>query len=240
MAFKTFNLDSETPITIYKRRGARYLRLSVTSAGQTKVTIPTWAPYKAGIEFAKSRYDWIKAQSSPKALLNPGQAIGKAHHLSFVPSASATSPSTRVNSTAITVTYPSYLNYSDDSVQQAAQSASIRALRLQAESLLPQRLEVLARKHDFSYQSVKIRQLKGRWGSCDHKKNIVLNLYLMQMPWNLIDYVLLHELTHTKILKHGPEFWASMETILPGVKDVKKQLRAYQPVVNGSPAMAMA
>ncbi len=104
-------------------------------------------------------------------------------------------------------------------------------MRLQAEQLLPNRLASLAGTHGFEYGSISVKQLKGRWGSCDHQKNITLNLFLMQLPWELIDYVLLHELTHTNILRHGPDFWRAMEAVLPAVKNARKTLRAYQPVL---------
>jgi predicted metal-dependent hydrolase len=119
----------------------------------------------------------------------------------------------------------------DEVVQKAASTAGVRALRVQAEQLLPQRLAELARQHDFTYQSVSVRSLKSRWGSCDQKKRIVLNLYLMQLPWQLIDYVLLHELTHTVVLQHGPNFWAAMERIEPRARQLRKMMHTYHPVL---------
>jgi hypothetical protein len=89
----------------------------------------------------------------------------------------------------------------------------------------------LAQKHGFEYSSVSVKRLKGRWGSCDQHQNIVLNLYLMQLPWELIDYVLLHELTHTRILRHGPDFWAAMQRVLPNVKAIRKEMKQHQPVL---------
>jgi predicted metal-dependent hydrolase len=123
---------------------------------------------------------------------------------------------------------------SEPEIQSAARKTGIRALRRQAETLLPQRLDQLARQHEFSYRSVAIKQLKGRWGSCDQHANIVLNLFLMQLPWEHIDYVILHELTHTNVLRHGPDFWQAMEKVLPEVKQLRKQLRLHQPVLVGS------
>ena len=71
----------------------------------------------------------------------------------------------------------------------------------------------------------------GRWGSCDSKRNIVLNLYLMELPWELIDYVLFHELTHTEVLRHGPDFWSAMKRVLPDVQRRRKAIKSYRPVV---------
>ncbi len=231
MAHKQFILDANLPVTIYKRKSNRNLRLSLTPTGQVRVTIPTWAPYSAGLQFAKSRYDWIIAQRQEPGLLLDGQAIGKAHRLRLQAAPHAPKPSSRLAPGEVIVRYPVSMTVVSPEVQQVARTASIRALRAQAERLLPQRLASLAAIHGFTYRSVTIKQLKSRWGSCDQQQNIVLNLYLMQLSWEHIDYVLLHELTHTKILRHGPAFWAAMESVLPHSKSLRKALHQHQPIL---------
>lgn len=240
MAFKQFALDEQTSVTIYKRRANRSLRLSIASDGAVRVSIPTWAPYRAGLEFARSRHEWIRSQQQPTIVLTDGQAVGKAHRLRFAPDAAAKKISSRVKPGEVVVTHPLTLASTSAEVQAVATTAAIRALRGQAEQLLPQRLAKLAELHDFSYESVAIKQLRGRWGSCDQHTHIVLNLFLMQLPWDLIDYVLLHELTHTKALKHGPSFWQAMAEVLPDVNARKKAMRDYKPVLVSPPAELMA
>lgn len=232
MPSKEFMLD-DIVVTIYKRKTSRNLRLSITPTGKVRVSIPVWAPYSAGFRFAKSRQAWILEQHSPLVKLIDGQAIGKAHHLKFVPKEGVTKVSSRVSENSITVTHPEQLRPSDDDVQKVARKACFRALRTQAEQLLPQRLSTLAMAHGFEYKSVSIKRLKSRWGSCDHQQNIVLNLFLMQLPWDLIDYVLLHELTHTNILRHGKDFWNAMDKVLPSTPQLKKRLRDQQPILSG-------
>jgi predicted metal-dependent hydrolase len=119
----------------------------------------------------------------------------------------------------------------DQAVQNAARKASIRALRKEAEVLLPQRLQTLAQQTGLGYASVTVKQLKSRWGSCSADKDITLNLFLMQLPWHLIDYVLIHELTHTKVMRHGPPFWAEMESHLAGAKALRKEISKQQPIL---------
>jgi len=231
MPQKQFMLDEQTPITIYKRRASRSLRLSIAADGQVRVSIPAWAPYKSGLDFALSRRPWIDANQRQALVLTHGQAIGKAHHLNFVVEP-INAPQSRVLANEIIVKHPADLSTGDPAVQAKARDAGVRALRSQAQGLLPQRLAMLAERDGFEYTSVRIKQLKSRWGSCDQQANITLNLFLMQLPWDCIDYVLLHELTHTKILRHGPDFWREMEAVLPNVKQVRKQLRNHQPVLS--------
>ncbi len=86
----------------------------------------------------------------------------------------------------------------------------------------------MAKTYSFTYENVRVRAMHTRWGSCTSKGAISLNIYLMMLPWDLIDYVLLHELTHTKHLHHGENFWNALEVIMPDMKKRKKELKKAQ------------
>lgn len=223
------NLPDIGEVQISKRANAQNIRITLSSNGKIKVTIPKWMPYKAGVAFAKSKQHWIAEHHKPANKLTNGMAIGKFHHLYFNPCPKVTTVSTRTKGSEIWVSFPEEFNINDEIVQNAAVKIAMKALRNQAEGLLPNRLRDLASKHGFEFNSVNVRHLKARWGSCDHKQNITLNLFLMMLPWDLIDYVLLHELAHTKALHHGPEFWQIFDTALPGAKQKKHKLKNYQP-----------
>lgn len=235
MASKQVELPEIGTITLYKRKGVQTIRLSVTSTGQVRVTMPHWVPYEAGLTFARTRQAWILENIEQREqLLIHGQTIGKQHRLVFEKTPTAAKVATRVTPAAIYVTYPSAQSSTDAAVQLSAERASIRALRNQAEASLPGRLAELAQLHGFTYRSVQIKRLTGRWGSCDGNKNIVLNLFLMQLPWELIDYVLFHELTHTEVMRHGPSFWEAMQRVLPDAQQRRKAMKAYRPAVGAS------
>ncbi|HET8709503.1 MAG TPA: SprT family zinc-dependent metalloprotease [Candidatus Saccharimonadales bacterium] len=232
MAFKEFQLDEVGPVTVYKRRGSRSIRLTLASDGKVKVTIPAWSSFSAGFSFAKSRQSWI-IQNRPvtERPLAEGQAIGKAHRLHFLPDATVSGVSTRTRGSQIIVTFPAYMATHDDAVQIAVQNASHRALKQEATKLLKIRLDELADKYDYNYRSLSVKRLKGRWGSCDQDKNLIFNVYLMQVPWELIDYVIMHELAHTRVMQHGTPFWEEMERHLPDAKHLRKRLGNYRPVL---------
>ena len=97
-----------------------------------------------------------------------------------------------------------------------------------ASNYLLNRLDVLAQLHGFRYNRVSIRNQKTRWGSCSSKNNISLNKKILYLPPELIDYVLLHELVHTKIKNHGKEFWRELDKMVPKSKKVDKRLQNYQ------------
>lgn len=228
MATKEVEIDGIGRVSLYKRRGARHVRLSLTSVGQIRVTLPSWAPYQVGIEFAKAKADWINSQRQPKRLLEHGQPIGKAHHIRFV-TVNGPKVTTRVMDNLITVSVPGGVDAEDEESQAIIRRGCVRALRLEAEKLLPQRLASLAQQHGFEYRSVNVKQMKGRWGSCSHRQDIILNCFLMQLPWDLIDYVLLHELTHTRVMAHGRPFWDELGKYIHDLTDIRRRMRSHQP-----------
>lgn len=90
---------------------------------------------------------------------------------------------------------------------------------------LIERLNYLAVKHGFSFNKVTIRDQKTRWGSCSSKNNISLNMKLVQLSEELMDYVILHELVHTRVHSHSNKFWAELDKYVENSKAVAKRLR---------------
>ena len=127
---------------------------------------------------------------------------------------------------------PQQLRLEDELIQQKLRQILEKALRHEARRCLPARLTQLAAQHGFSYQSVKINNSRGRWGSCSSKKNINLSLSLMLLPWHLIDYVLLHELCHTLEMNHGDRFWQQMNRVTDGkALKLRAELRKYTTLI---------
>ena len=97
-----------------------------------------------------------------------------------------------------------------------------------ARKILCRRIGELAQLHNFVYNRVSIRKQKTRWGSCSTKNNINLNANLLHLPSELIDYVLLHELVHTRVKNHSKDFWDELETVVPNARQVDRKLKDYQ------------
>lgn len=226
MAHKVFELDNIGTVYVYKRRGAKNMRLSVNSDGKIRVSMPTWLPYQAGLTFAQQKQDWLQGQAK-REFFKDGQRIGKYHTLELISKQEILNTKTRLLDTEAVVYYGA--GATEDMIQAAAHDVAKRAARAEAEQLLPQRLKTLADKYGFAYNGLSVRHLKSRWGSCSSKHDITLNYYLMQLPWELIDYVLVHELAHTRHLNHSAAFWVVVEDCLPDYKSRRQQLKLFQP-----------
>lgn len=99
-------------------------------------------------------------------------------------------------------------------------------LRKKAREYLPERLREIADSCGYKYNRVSLKYMKTRWGSCSFKNNINLNICLMTLENELIDYVLLHELVHTVEKNHGEGFWARLLIHMPDARVRNKVLKS--------------
>jgi predicted metal-dependent hydrolase len=90
------------------------------------------------------------------------------------------------------------------------------------------RLNFLSQKHGFNYSRVFIKNQKTRWGSCSGKNNINLNINLIRLPDELMDYTILHELVHTRVKNHGRRFWNQMDKLVGDAKKLDSKLSEYR------------
>jgi predicted metal-dependent hydrolase len=94
------------------------------------------------------------------------------------------------------------------------------------QDVLFERLRFFASKYNFAYNRATFRCQKTKWGSCSSKNHINLNINLVFLPSHLQDYVLLHELVHTKHKNHGKHFWTELDEYTEGrTKAWRKELR---------------
>ena len=99
--------------------------------------------------------------------------------------------------------------------------------RAAARRRLTDRLRQLADRHGFAYSRVILRRQQTRWGSCSRKNVISLNLKLVVLDGDLIDYVILHELAHTRVHDHSRKFWAELDKYVGSGKAMAARLRQF-------------
>lgn len=99
--------------------------------------------------------------------------------------------------------------------------------RKEAKNYLSKRVDFLAKKHNFKINKLFVRNSYNKWGNCSKEKNISLNWRLIKAPVEVIDYVILHELCHTVILKHSQAFWLKLSTVCPSYNEKADWLKKY-------------
>jgi hypothetical protein len=210
------------PQTI-KRTNRKSLSLIISPAGDLVVRAPKKMDYGEIFEFIQKKEKWI----SEKQLQIKGQIaqntklinyevilfLGKRYQVAQVDGLNdpyLTDESLFIKSTnTISKKKRIILNWFLDNV----------------ENILVKRIIELSKKMQLSFNSVKIINSKQKWGMCDQQKNLYFNWKLLTLAPKLIDYVIIHELSHLLELNHSKDFWNIVKSILPNYETSKKLLK---------------
>jgi predicted metal-dependent hydrolase len=220
-------------ITIRRSSKATQVKIRVAPDGTLRASLPRYAPIflvKQLIKKSRSELKKIMDQSKPDYAFNPGMQIGKSHTLVVQPTTNQ-APSVTNHGQQIIVKLPEFISLNDISLARKIRDAIIKALRVEAKSYLPRRLLFLAQKYALTYTKSRFSHASGRWGSCSSNGTISLNIALMKLPFELIDYVIIHELSHTKQMNHGPLFWALVAEADPNYQQHRRALKAQNPSI---------
>lgn len=96
-----------------------------------------------------------------------------------------------------------------------------------AKQVIPEKVAYYARLMGVTYGRVSIRKQKTRWGSCSREGNLNFNCLLMMTPPEVLDYVVVHELSHRLEMNHSARFWAQVEKVIPDYRKPRKWLKEH-------------
>jgi predicted metal-dependent hydrolase len=227
MSIKHIVVPDIGEVRFQKRRGTRTIRIHIVGS-EARVTLPNWVPYKTAVAFVSSRKNWVKDHIIPKELIVEGMLVGKKHQI-LVEQTKNKTLRTAITNGAIICRMPENGSIEDPAVQAKLQMTVEKALLQESQELITPLVQDLSMTHNLPYKSLSYKKLKSRWGSCDQSNNLVLNTYLVQLSWQEIEYVIVHELAHTKQHNHSKKFWSIVAECMPNYKEIRKQMKIRQP-----------
>lgn len=105
----------------------------------------------------------------------------------------------------------------------------VERLRREARAYIPATLQRLATEHGFRYSSLRISSAHTRWGSCSGRNGISIALFVMLLPEHLREFIMLHELCHTRHHNHSAAFHTLLNSLVGGNEKVlNAELRKYR------------
>lgn len=227
MAGKVVQFKKIGIVTFSKNRRSKNIKISVKPDKSVLVSFPFYCSSKDVLTFVQNNEEWIwqqqrKMEDRRNTIDINSEIKTKLHRVIFTLS-DKYNIEIKKDVVQISVT-----DFNSDKSQDYIEDILTQIYRFEAKKILPPRLQYLAEKHSFKYQKVTIRNNKRNWGSCSSKNNISLNLQMMKLPDELIDYILLHELIHTKIKNHGAKFWEKLNSITNNrARELAKQVKQY-------------
>lgn len=220
-------------ITLARSARASYVRIRVTPDGRLRASLPLYAPtflVKRLIRSSREQLRKMLASQHSSTLFEHGMQIGKSHTL-IVRSVEHGALNVTRHKLQIIASVPASQDIDTPIVQRAIRDEVIKAIRIEAKSHLPKRLAFHAEKGGFIYSKVRFSHASGRWGSCSSNGTISLNIALMKLPFELIDYVLIHELSHTREMNHSQDFWQLVESVDPNYLQHRHNLKKETPSI---------
>lgn len=212
--------DADPDVVFVRMRRARRYVLRVRPGGVLRVTIPRGGSRREATRFVAAHAEWIRKERARLAAAAARWVPGGSVLLRGVPMPLAV------------VTGPAgpEARYGERIVRLPAGVAGLRwaiedDLRRLARRELGPRLTALAARHGLAVNGVSIRNQRSRWGSCSPDGRIALNFRLVQMPPEVCDYVLLHELMHLKEQNHSRRFWRLVADACPGFRQAERWLK---------------
>lgn len=218
-------------ITVRRSSRATQVRLRVAPDGSLRASMPMYAPIfllKRLVKSSRVQLRTMVQQAQPVIAYTNGQQIGKSHTIIV---RRGDELSVKRSKQQLIVSLPVHKSLDDPEVTRRIRDASIAALRLEAKSYLPKRLAYLADQLGFRYSKVRFSHASSRWGSCSSTGTISLNIALMKLPFELIDYVLIHELAHTVEMNHSERFWILVEQGDPQYTQHRRLLKQEVPSI---------
>tara|TARA_B110000285_G_C15129871_1_gene622837 strand:+ start:1504 stop:2220 length:717 start_codon:yes stop_codon:yes gene_type:complete len=219
-------------INFKKSLKAKNISIKIKPFEGVFVTVPRFLSFQIAEDFVVSKMKWINKnltkiqyQEKLQTNFNIGTIFRTRFHSIYINSTLLTNNSFIKENEYVEI----YIS-ENRRIQSLENQIYIRNViketwRSEAKSYLPKKVDELAIKHNFTYKKLAIKNTKTRWGSCSFSNNINLSLHLMRLSEDLIDYVILHELVHTKVKNHSKEFWTTLEKHCPNSKNLDRELK---------------
>ncbi|MDH5632124.1 MAG: M48 family metallopeptidase [Gammaproteobacteria bacterium] len=213
------------PYRIRESKRARRARIQVSPMGEVEVVVPRGFNQSLIPGFMNGHRQWLartlaRNQASRPAELDAAvpagmhlAASGQSYELSYRQGGRS---AVRVVDGGLVVTLSSRTN-----LHELLQ----RWLSGQARSWLGSKLDELAAWSGLEFGRLSIRGQRSRWGSCSSSGDISLNRALMFLPADMAEYVLIHELCHTRHMNHSRKFWALVAELQPDYRQLDRRLR---------------
>lgn len=224
---------------LYRKNGrARNIAIRISRNGEVKVTIPRFCTFQTAESFVLKKQHWIKKKiislerkNDQKRVWEDGTFLSIHKGKIFIEKGDGENIEVENIDSTYQVKLSAAFRKENEEDQLHLQKV-VGAIGLwEAKAQLPGILEAIAEKYGLIYTKVGVRRMKSRWGSCSSGNNISLNSALIFLSYELIEYVLLHELVHTIHKNHGAGFWDMLNKLIPDATERKKQLNGCDMII---------
>ena len=220
-------------IKVRRSANIKYLRIRMAPGRGMWVSVPYGVGRRQVEKFLEENREWILETRKNMEVyekdtgvgLKIGAEIKTKLHVLKIAATDQLKPFYRLEQERITLFLPENVNFSR--IEKIVQQFLVEIYTLESRQYLPARVKFYAEKFGFRYGRLSFRNNISNWGSCSFENNISLNVKLMKLPDEIIDYVILHELCHTVEKNHSAAFWKLVGKVCPDYATLRARLRKY-------------
>lgn len=114
-----------------------------------------------------------------------------------------------------------------DSTYKELEESLVQWYRKQAKAVIEAKALYYAGQLGVTFQTIRIKDQKSRWGSCSSKRNLNFNWRIVMAPEEVLTYVVVHELCHLLHMNHSKDFWNCVKVIMPEYKIYRTWLKLH-------------
>ncbi|MBF7097414.1 M48 family metallopeptidase [Alkalibacter mobilis] len=101
----------------------------------------------------------------------------------------------------------------------------VKWYKIQGREIISSRVGFYSKYFDHIPTEIKVKEQKKRWGSCTYDNKLLFNWRIIMAPMEIIDYIVVHEMSHMKHKNHSRDFWCEVNRVYPEYKNCKDWLK---------------
>lgn len=210
------------------RKSVKNMNLRVKKDGCVYISIPYFVSYEQADHFVQKNADFIFSaleQLEKAEIKDPYTTYFLGERLKIAAIPSRSKKGGEILGSSLLLYLPN--NFTEENIEAALRLwQNKQAERVFKDALDKAYSRFVAAGLKVPYPSLTVRSMTTRWGSCTMlKRKITLNLSLIEKPFDCIEYVACHELTHFLVQNHSSDFYKVMDKVMPNHKEIKKLLK---------------
>jgi predicted metal-dependent hydrolase len=213
---------------------ARRLSIRVHAGGRVEIVVPRWARASAVERFVRQHRGWVERKITELSARSPALRDPLPQSVEFAATGDSVSVATRFSTGQVQLheLNTGQIDISGDlSRTKDAQRLLQGWLIERSRAVLVPWLQELAGTTGLQFNRAQIRRQRSRWGSCSVRGTVSLNCCLIFQRREVVRYLLLHELCHTRHMNHSRRFWQLVERFEPAHRALDRELlRGWQNV----------
>jgi predicted metal-dependent hydrolase len=222
-----FSMDIKYQIAKSRKR-KKTISLRIINESEILVSAPYFTPTNEVNRFIKEKQNWINKtiqKYKKDSFKNKAKEYNTGEHFFYLGQSYPLEVFFEPFENEGVVFWNNIFHLNTRGNRDLRKSCFVSWYKKKAHDFIRQRVDFFSRMLNLRYGNFKITSAQSRWGACSEDNNLTFSFRLIMAPPDIIDYVIVHELSHIKEKNHSPKFWKLVEVVIPEYKKYRRWLK---------------